>query len=244
MENYKLNTQILLSIKNNYKNDIRTLEKLLENTQKTRVNLSNQKASTFIVNKVEKLLEKEEKIKSDITELKKKVKLIGTGALDNEIKKQLFAEKKKLEEKINVKKRRKKEETNKSEARSKIAKQFYEKNRQSYRKQKYNERGWISCYNYYVRTSDKLPNYMKNNLKNMPNNKGYFWRDIAFYGEKPPEKNNPTVLFQRERDGSMIIHEWTPSHYNKYYKKTKASRKKLISSIPRIKNNYNSTSSI
>ena len=44
MENYKLNTQILLSTKNNYKNDIRTLEKLLENTQKTRVNLSNQKA--------------------------------------------------------------------------------------------------------------------------------------------------------------------------------------------------------
>ena len=229
MENYRL------TIKNNYKNDIRLHKKLLENNQKTISNLTQQKATNFVINKVKKLGEKVKEIKSQIIILEKKIKDIDTGALDDEIEKSLLEEQKKLDEKLNIKSRRKNEETKIKSERSKISKNYYEKNRQTMRKQRYNQRGWKSCYNYYVRTSQKLPHYMKKNLSNMPNNKGYLWRDIAFYGERPPERNKPTVLFQRERDGSMIIHEWTPSHYNKYRKKTKQDRKVLFYKAARKK---------
>ena len=222
MENYRL------TVKNNYKNDIRKYKKVLENTQKTISNLSQQKASAFVANKVEKLKKKVQETKDLIISLEKKIKDIDRGALDDEIEEKLRKEEKILQEKLTVKKRRQKEIDKVNSERSTVAKKYYEKNRQAMRKQRYNQKGWISCYNYYNRTSNKLPNYMKKNLQNMPGNKGYFWRDIAFYGELPPEKNRPTVLFQKERDGSMFIHEWTPNFYCIYMKKTKNDRKVLI----------------
>ena len=94
------------------------------------------------------------------------------------------------------------------------------------------------------RTDAKLPEYMRRNLREMPNNKGYIFRGIQYYGEKRAERNKPTILFEKNR-GVLNIHEITKGEAIKYIKKkTKRSKNKLISSIKRgenpfLKNSYN-----
>jgi len=87
-------------------------------------------------------------------------------------------------------------------------------------------------YNYYLRTVSFLPAFIQDNLRNMPNNKGYVWRGILFFGLQPSEDPNLTVLF--ERNGSILyIHEIRDNSYNIFIKETKDSTKRLWISHPR-----------
>ena len=66
----------------------------------------------------------------------------------------------------------------------------------------------------------------------MPNNKGYIWRSIHYYGEKKAERGQPIILF--EKKGSVLyIHEVTTKFHKIYEKKTKTSQRKLITNTPR-----------
>jgi hypothetical protein len=71
---------------------------------------------------------------------------------------------------------------------------------------------------YYMKCMDTIPDYMKENLKQMPCNKGYIWRGCYLSGSLPPERNQPSIMFEKGRDGLMTIHEWTPTLYSKYEK--------------------------
>ena len=73
-----------------------------------------------------------------------------------------------------------------------------------------------------------MPDYMKRNLADMPNNKGYYWKSVACYGEKPAEKGKPLVLFDRKKGGVMVIHEWSDTEYRVYHKQGK--EKKVLQS--------------
>jgi hypothetical protein len=94
----------------------------------------------------------------------------------------------------------------------------------SYGKEKEVERG----YSYYIKASATLPSYMERNLKEMPNNKGYVWKDIHFYGHKPAEKKKPTVMFDKDsRTKILTIYETTPTEY-KIFEKKGDERKILV----------------
>jgi hypothetical protein len=73
---------------------------------------------------------------------------------------------------------------------------------------------------------ETLPSYMKKNLVNMPNNKGYIHYGTHFYGLKPPE-NDPNIIVMFEKKGNiLVIHKYYPdrveiSHKNQISKKTK-----------------------
>ena len=54
-------------------------------------------------------------------------------------------------------------------------------------------------YRKYLKAVDTLPDYMKDNLKTMPNNKGYRWRGVGFYGLQKPIKDEPLILFEKRR---------------------------------------------
>jgi len=60
----------------------------------------------------------------------------------------------------------------------------------------------------------------------MPNNKGYIWRGINFYG-KLREQYGPTVMFEKKRGGILVIHEYTEREYRRYEKQGK-DRKQLV----------------
>jgi hypothetical protein len=65
----------------------------------------------------------------------------------------------------------------------------------------------LKGYNHFWNAIDTLPNYMQNNLKEMPNNKGYRWKDVVFYGELPLEETQPTIIFEKINN-ELIIHEY------------------------------------
>ena len=71
-----------------------------------------------------------------------------------------------------------------------------------------------------------IPDYMSENLKNMPQNRGYLWKGVAFYGDKTSEGNIIT-LFEK-RNGVMKIHEWAKNTYSIYEKIDKGQKKLLF----------------
>jgi len=92
------------------------------------------------------------------------------------------------------------------------------------------EKNW----QYFVRTRDSIPQYMLKKLKNMPNNKGYIWKSIYCYGERPANIGEPVILFETQKEGLLVIHEITEKEHKIWYKKG-TSKKILHSCTPRRK---------
>ena len=123
--------------------------------------------------------------------------------------------------------------TNEKKRKDEIRENFY-KNIKDNSKLRRNQRYQMKRAYYYLKRQGKFfPAYMRRNLQNMPNNKGYIWRNIHYYGEKKAEKGQPIVLF--EKKGAVLhIHEITKNFHKVYEKKTKTSNRKLIQNIKRI----------
>lgn len=86
---------------------------------------------------------------------------------------------------------------------------------------------------------DSMPPYMKENLRNFPNNKGYIFKDVWYFGHRPVqtrygEDPDMYVMFQRKFPGnSMLIHEIKYGSYHRVYeKKTKDSQRILVENRP------------
>ena len=92
------------------------------------------------------------------------------------------------------------------------------------------EKNW----QYFVKTKETIPAYMLKKLKNMPNNKGYIWKGIYCYGERPANVEEPVILFETQKDGVLVIHETNQKEYKIWYKKGTA-KKILYSCTPRRK---------
>jgi len=85
----------------------------------------------------------------------------------------------------------------------------YKKLRKERRSHNWDKKKHGIFYRKYLRAVDTLPDYMKDNLKTMPNNKGYRWRGVGFYGLQKPIKDEPLILFEKRRGVLKIC---------KYYK--------------------------
>ena len=59
-----------------------------------------------------------------------------------------------------------------------------------------------SSWRWLTKTDHKLPNYMRKNLREMPNNKGYIFRGIQYYGYQPSTEK-PASNFVREKSGCI-----------------------------------------
>lgn len=85
------------------------------------------------------------------------------------------------------------------------------------------------------KASSKLPNFIREKLKKMPNNEGYVFRNVWFMGELPSRSEDIVILDSNDRD-CMYITTIT-SDFEFRYSKKKNENKKLISKTPRIKRN-------
>ena len=90
-------------------------------------------------------------------------------------------------------------------------------------------------YNHFIKSCRSVPDYMLAKLKKMPANKGFFWKNVACYGEMPYEKYENSVLFEKSYDGLLIIHEWSKTHYYIYHKKNQD--KKILFYSEKRRNN-------
>ena len=127
----------------------------------------------------------------------------------------------------NNKKEKRKEEKNEQNQKLQNYFQNIRDNRRSERRRKYN---MDKEYYYYVKNSNRLPGYMKKNLKKMSNNKGYRWNNIIFFGDKPCKTyTNDSVIFEKDRKNTLYIHEWK-GNTTTLYKKERDQPNELISS--------------
>lgn len=87
-------------------------------------------------------------------------------------------------------------------------------------------------YGNYCRINDSLPEYMRNNLAEMPNNKGYIWRNCWFFGLLDEEPGQPMVLFEKKHQ-VMRIHEYDRFEY-RLFEKVGKEKRNLIFKRPRV----------
>lgn len=86
-------------------------------------------------------------------------------------------------------------------------------------------------YEWLCRQDERLPDYIRTNLQKMPNNKGYIWKGIHYYGILPAEKNNELIIMFERPPGmtDMLIHEIKRKSYYKIFQKSKNGGNVLIS---------------
>lgn len=180
----------------------------------------------FIKNQIEKLKtsisQKEERL--DI--LNKELLIVDKGGLDTEINMEYMENKNrrnKLEQdrKINIDEKKREKDENKN-----ICKKYWDGVIGDARSERQNERDIRYSQKHFQRVCDSLPEYMKRNLAEMPNNKGYIWKGVYFYGELA-EDSDTRVLFEKRKGGLLIIHEYTDKEY-KIFEKNGKERKKLL----------------
>lgn len=83
----------------------------------------------------------------------------------------------------------------------------------------------------FFKSVESVPQFILENLKNMPSNKGYIWRGVYCYGELPPESKN-IIMFEKCRNNIMKIHECINNQIN-IYEKVGKGPKKFIQKIER-----------
>lgn len=69
------------------------------------------------------------------------------------------------------------------------------------------------------RTDARMPDHLRENLENMPNNKGYIWKGIWYFGKKQAERKDVLIMF--DKAGDNLIHEIKRGYYHKIFQKTK-----------------------
>ena len=125
------------------------------------------------------------KLKQDLVTYEDLLKKHNAGELDEEYRERY---EKKEEEKDIRREKRYEKKTRINTENKKVSRQFYQNSRQASSKDRYNRKQYDYHYKYFVRQSAKVPNFVLDNLKRMPNNKGYIWRKIWFYGALPIPK--------------------------------------------------------
>lgn len=181
----------------------------------------------FRARRVAKLMEKNEQVIKDIE------KIVGQleddAWIDATVKAKVGANTEdhrlKRAEKMLEKKRR----VEHKEQQQKDVKQYMNKLKQESRSKRWQQRDINFHHNLFLKACETLPGYMKRNLKNMPNNKGYIWRNVQFFGDKPKAPSDETVLFEK-KSGTMFIHVYGRDNYVRVWKKG-SNGKELLSEV-------------
>lgn len=84
----------------------------------------------------------------------------------------------------------------------------------------------------YHRDSSSLPDYLYDKIQNMPNNMGYVWKDIWFFGARAPEQTTEYTLFEK-RYNQFLVHVFNRNtHMYTLYEKDQSGRRRFISRAP------------
>ena len=223
-----------ISKRNEINFKIRENEKIIVKNLQT-INRIREKDDTYYKNTCIKLKTQNEEREQEIQNFKQIIKKIDTGEYDEEIKgekikNQIIINQKNqevLDRKIKIK-----EEKDKN---NEEWKQKNQKERDYFRKERYNKRNLGKEYQKFLKNVNRCPDFIKKKLKNMPNNKGYVWNGIYYFGEqKQKYKNDTIIIIQKERNNKMYIQEWRSDRVDVYLCISKG-KKELISTKTRKK---------
>ena len=213
-----------ISEKNRIHDNMNTNMKDIRYSKKTIIRLKSQSASEFNVKQIEKLKNIIKSREEDNNKLSQRLIDLENGLLDKELQDKLNYNKQQVQEKNDILEKKKQKEKDIKNEKSIKSKNIYKndiENNKIHKNKDYEIKRSEKFFHY---TCAEIPGYILNNLSNMPYNKGYIWKGIHCYGKLPPERNQPKILFEKQRD-LMIIHEWTDKFYNIYHKYGKENKK-------------------
>jgi len=197
---------------------IRTDEATIERFRGAHTNIKYNTAQ------VAKLRAKNETRVQELGELDDRIDDLVAGNLDEELDADSLRTQQEIKSKDDEAKQRKRNAKIEKEAKSVVSKAYYQAGRQADRQHRWNQKGADRSYKHFVRARDSIPDYMLRKLKNMPNNKGYIWKSVHCYGDRAAERGKPTVMFERQRGGILVIHETSATEYKIWHKDGKNRR--------------------
>ena len=190
----------LLSDKKYNERMIVTLQRSIENIRAT---MGAGKDIEFYENRIAQTETSIENYNNAIAITMDKLKIILEGGCDAEILKLEEKANDELSEKEEKALKREKKAQEKEERERKRGQRYDSLEKTEMRKENYLKKDVNREYNRFLEVVDTLPDYISKNLRSMPNNKGYRFRNIIFFGELPPE-NGPTVVFDKKSNGMYI----------------------------------------
>lgn len=216
---------LIKQINSNIDRDNNTIDRLKDNNVD----------SNYLSVQIEKTKDKNNERTKEICDLEQRLADLEYGKLDKELQKQaesLHNEMKIHKESLKQKKIAKKEAKVKQKA---ISQDYWDSTLKQIRYERAQKREQDREFRYFMKTCDKLPEYIRKNIKEMPNNKGYIFRGIYFYGVLPiDKKDDPVVLFEKPNRDVLRIHEFKDISEDEreiaiYEKKGKKGRRALVS---------------
>jgi len=226
--------KIRISEKNSLLSKLKDINSYIKRNSETIERFLSQEKSEFNNKQIEKLRTKNKEYEQEIIDINKKIEDISSGKLDNDImqsmksnsinnnKKNEVANKKKIDE-----------QKSKKELENKNIQKFYKMNRDRNDNES-NEYNMRKEFDRFEKDCKSIPNYILNNLKEMPSNKGYIWKGIWCFGELP-EQGKDIVMFEKLRNSNILrIYEISDT-YRTIYEKEGKNQKKLVSKTKRIK---------
>jgi len=209
-----------------------TLKKSIESIQ---ASLSGGKDMTFYENRITQTEAAIENYKKKNEDMRAKLALVMSGGCDIEIlanQKAVENELKKKKEEVSKKEEVEKKRDEKRKGESKV---FDTLERAESRRDYHSKKDIDRAYERYLNIIETAPDYILNNIKTMPNNKGYRFKNVIFYGELPAEKNAPIVIFDRKPNGMLIIETYSDQEVV-YFKGRDSHHKELVSRTRLVKN--------
>jgi hypothetical protein len=219
---------VRIAARNNITNDIKQSENIMKRNNETidRLRISQTNVE-FNKKQIEKLSIKQKEIQEKIHTLKQKHIDIGLGLYDKEF----------INNKTDNESRFKKDEEKQNKKNEE--KELKKIQNKEFLDNEYKMRRYEGPTDYHIKKEtdrffkaiDTIPQFILDNLKNMPSNKGYIWRGLYCYGELPPENKN-IIMFEKCKNGLMKIHECIDDKIYVYEKVGKGP-KKLVETIQR-----------
>lgn len=217
--------------------EIKTAENFVSRSKQTITRLKSAGPSMgveFVAKQIEKLKiaieEKEDLLKLSVYNLRELTAGLLDDELNEEYKKQTEIAKRKTQETLKIKADKRKEKKKDKDESDVYWKDVISSQKSSKQTEKDIKYGW----KYYNKVIDQVPDYMERNLADMPNNKGYIWRGIHFYGHKK-EQQGVRVMFEKQKGNILIIHEYTNTEYRRYEKEGKNKKYLVFSQMKRNK---------
>jgi len=210
------------------------ITRLLRNAEKNEKKLMAEKTNQWFITKA---AENINKLQDKITSLKMEIKMTKRG--ENKLKiQEMYDERvsKQRRERLDFQRKRQEKIEKKREEKA-VLKGFFDSQRsirKDDRDKKYQAR---KAYYHFVRTEERFPENLRKNLKKMTNNRGYIYNNITYYGELPENEYEPIILFERQRNGTLLTHQYTDDEYILHSKpkngrQTIIKREKIVHKVP------------
>jgi len=215
---------------------VEELSRLLRNAQKNeKMLIAEKKNQWFITKAAENII----KLQGTIVSLEMEIERTKRGenfSKINELLEQRIVKERRNDLDFH---RKRTEKVDKKKGEKVILKGFFDGQRainKDKRDQRYQMR---KAFYHFKRTDCRFPDYLRKKLKKMPNNRGYIYNSIRYYGKLPENEYEPILLFERQRNGTLLTHEYTNDEYIVHSKpkdgrQSVIKREKLIHKVPEM----------